>query len=153
MGWIQLEVNSSPLLSCHLCARKYALKQASLPRSDYLCVLFWCEKWSELLVDPLRIVTWGSFRLFSLFCIFFALCKLSQLLWAGSRIDILKIIVCAVHKVSVFGGSQVGGDRAVKGVLGACCWRWCRQADVYSLLKCKLEAQVKMARPNEQFGR
>ena len=87
------------------------------------------------------------------FVFFFALCKLSQLLWAGSRIDILKIIVCAVHKVSVFGGSQVGGDRAVKGVLGARCWRWCRQADVYSLLKCKLEAQVKMARPNEQFGR
>lgn len=40
-----------------------------------------------------------------------------------------------------------------EGVLGAHCRRWEKQTDVYSLLKYKLEAQVKIAKPNEQFGR
>lgn len=37
--------------------------------------------------------------------------------------------------------------------LEARCRRLLKQTDVYSLLKYKLEAQVKIAKPNEQFGR
>lgn len=37
--------------------------------------------------------------------------------------------------------------------LEAHCRRLLKQTDVYSLLKYKLEAQVKIAKPNEQFGR
>lgn len=37
--------------------------------------------------------------------------------------------------------------------LEARCGRLLKQTDVYSLLKSKLEAQVKIAKPNEQFGR
>ena len=45
------------------------------------------------------------------------------------------------------------GAGLLKGVLEAHYLGWCKQADVYSLLEYKLEAQVKIARPNEQFGR
>lgn len=55
--------------------------------------------------------------------------------------------------MSVFGEFLVGGGRVTEGVLEAHYLGWCRQTDVYSLLEYKLEAQVKIARPNEQFGR
>lgn len=54
----------------------------------------------------------------------------------------------------MFGGLQVGGPGYWGGgVLEACCRGWCEQTDVYSLLEYELEAQVTIARPNEQFGR
>ena len=53
----------------------------------------------------------------------------------------------------MFGEFLVGGGRVTEGVLEAHYLGWCRQTDVYSLLEYKLEAQVKIARPIEQFGR
>ena len=55
--------------------------------------------------------------------------------------------------MSVFGEFLVGGGWVTEGVLEAHYLGWCKQTDVYSLLEYKLEAQVKIARPNEQFGR
>lgn len=92
MGHVQLEEGSSACSAVTCALRNTPQNERSSLHSHCLCsFLAWIIK---LLVSPFHIVIYGLFCISSLFCVFFASFKLSQLLRAGSRIDILKIMVC-----------------------------------------------------------